>query len=88
MGIPCLSRMRAKKDSFSELSGSCARSRGSVTVASGVRRQILILSFAGNAEAIALLAKAESEARASAPNIKLIELSRCSCATSTPQALS
>ena len=28
MGIPYLSRMRAKKDSFSELSGSCARSRG------------------------------------------------------------
>ena len=34
-------------------------------MASGVRRQILILSFAGNAEAIALLVKAE-EARASA----------------------
>ena len=33
-------------------------------MASGARRQILILSFAGNAEAIALLVKAE-EARAS-----------------------
>ena len=48
---------------------------------------MLILSFAGNAEAITLLVKAE-EARASAQNIKLIELSRCSCATSTSQAQS